>query len=178
MNAKAPIALSIQQSWNGKALSAYESVYLELEFRAKGLLLDFEAPFYNDPPPHLPAGSTPKLWEHEVVEFFLAHGDDYTEIELGPYGHYLVLQLKGYRNPIHTLSPIRYKAYLCRNRWMGTALIPWNFLPPAPWTYNAYAIHGQGASRRYLAAYPVPGDAPDFHQLRHFQPLQAEPAQL
>jgi hypothetical protein len=44
-------------------------------------------------------------------------------------------------------------------------------LPPGLGRVNAYAIHGQGANRRYLAAYSVGGTAPDFHRLDRFVPL-------
>jgi len=36
---------------------------------------------------------------------------------------------------------------------------------------NAYAIHGQGSERRYLAAHAVRGAAPDFHRLECFAAL-------
>jgi hypothetical protein len=42
-------------------------------------------------------------------------------------------------------------------------------LPPPPHRINAYAIHGQGTARRYLALHPVLGDEPDFHRLECFR---------
>ncbi|MEZ0373269.1 MAG: hypothetical protein ACAI44_29525, partial [Candidatus Sericytochromatia bacterium] len=149
-----------------------EKIRLELEFRPNGLLIDLEAPFYGDPAPEAEAGPTSELWEHEVVEVFIANGESYTEIELGPHGHYLVLRLEGQRNQVSKLHEIRYRVYPSPGRWLGTALVPFELLPPAPWTYNAYAIHGQGAARHYQARFPVPGQAPDFHKLEFFQPLE------
>ncbi|MBF2052253.1 MAG: hypothetical protein IGS03_02170 [Candidatus Sericytochromatia bacterium] len=166
----APV-ITLQHSWCGKSLPPHQWVRFELEQRPKGLLLDFVAPFYNDPAPGVEAGSCPGLWDYEVVEFFVAHGPRYTEIELGPHGHHLVLCLDGYRQVISEGHAIRYKAATLPGRWLGTALIPWELLPPQPWHYNAYAIHGSGATRSYIARHPVPGSAPDFHRLQHFQPF-------
>lgn len=163
--------LTIAKTWSGHPLPQSEQIHIELERRPKGLLIDFEAPFYEDAPPEAQPGPTWELWEHEVVELFIAHGDHYTEIELGPHGHYLVLGLEGTRQIVSSLHEIRYKVYRVPGRWMGTALIPWELLPPEPWTYNAYAIHGQGATRTYSACFPVPGPAPDFHQLPAFEAL-------
>ncbi|PKL75183.1 MAG: hypothetical protein CVV27_16705 [Candidatus Melainabacteria bacterium HGW-Melainabacteria-1] len=171
------LAQTIHRTWNGHALPASEQIRFEIERRPKGLLIDFEAPFYDDPAPLAPVGPTDGLWEHEVFELFIAcqtaEGalETYTEIELGPYGHYLVLCLAGRRQAVSKLHELRYKVYRSPGRWMGTALIPWELLPPSPWNYNAYAIHGQGATRTYQACFPVPGQAPDFHQLQYFQPL-------
>lgn len=167
-------ALTIAGTWNGHPLPVSEQIRMEIERRPKGLLIDFEAPFYDDPAPDCPPGPTPELWEHEVVEVFFAsqtQPNQYTEIELGPHGHYLVLRLDGVRNIVSQLHEIRYKFYRVPGRWMGTALVPWELLPPEPWNYNAYAIHGQGSTRIYSACFPVPGPAPDFHQLPTFQAL-------
>jgi hypothetical protein len=48
-------------------------------------------------------------------------------------------------------------------------------VPEGPWRFNAYAIHGVGAARRYLAHFPVPGPRPDFHRLECFGALEATP---
>lgn len=164
-------ALQINQTWNGHALAAKEQIQIELEHRPKGLLIDFSAPFYDDPAPAAEPGPTDGLWDYEVLEVFMANGQRYTEVELGPHGHYLVLQLNGYRHCVSKLQEIRYKTYRVASRWMGTALIPWELLPAAPWTYNAYAIHGQGSTRTYLAHFAVKGPEPDFHRLEAFQSL-------
>lgn len=162
----------IERNWSGHAMPASEQVRFEIELRPKGLLVDFEAPYHDDPVPDSPPGPTPGLWDYEVFELFIANGEQYTELELGPHGHYLLLRLKGYRQRVSELHEIRYKHYRVPGRWMGTALIPWELLPPRPWTYNAYAIHGQGPTRTYLARFPVPGDEPDFHRLACFAPLE------
>lgn len=165
-------ALRIAHTWNGLPLSQAEIIRMELEWRPNGLLIDFEAPFYADPPPSHPPGPCPQLWEHEVVEVFVAHEQRYTEIELAPGGQYLLLRLDGVRQIVSQGHLIRYRVYPSPGRWQGTALIPPELLPPRPWRYNAFAIHGQGITRRYAACFPVPGDQPDFHRLQHFAPLE------
>ena len=159
----------IHQDWTGQTLPESACFQLELESRKNGLLIDFKGPYYGDPAPIQPAGSCPELWEYEVIELFLAQGEQYTEIELGPAGHYLVLQLQGERNIISQGADIRYQCSTLHGRWMGTALIPWALLPPGPWTGNAYAIHGKGATRRYTCAFKAESAVPDFHRLESFQ---------
>jgi hypothetical protein len=58
---------------------------------------------------------------------------------------------------------------------VGAAWIPRAWLPRGADRVNAYAIHGRGPSRRYLAAFPVPGDQPDFHRLDRFGALALRP---
>lgn len=167
--------LTIAHTWNGHALEPRQHVKLELEWRYNGLMLDLLAPYYADPAPDAPAGPTDGLWDYEVVEVFLANGENYTEIELGPHGHYLVLCLNGYRQCVSKLHAIRYKHYHAPGLWMATALVPWELIPAGPWTFNAYAIHGQHEQRQYLAHFPVTGSQPDFHRLDCFQPLDVAP---
>ena len=44
--------------------------------------------------------------------------------------------------------------------------------PPSPWRANAYRIHGPPDARAYLAATPLPGPQPDFHQPQRFAPVE------
>ncbi len=161
----------VAQTWSGDPLPVSAQIIFELERRPQGLLIDFCAPAYQDPLPLQSPGSTPELWNYEVVEFFIACGDAYTEIELGPAGHYLLLKLKGYRHCLSQGHSLRYKTYLAAGYWMGTALIELADLPPEPWCFNAYAIHGQDSSRQYQVAFTGPATVPDFHQLECFQTL-------
>jgi hypothetical protein len=105
-----------------------------------------------------------------VFELFIAGTTDaYTEIELGPHGHFIVLQLEGERNIVSHGHAIAYSARIEGRRWWAKARVPLDLLPPRPWRANAYAIHGIGEGRRYLACQAVPGPAPDYHQLRFFR---------
>ncbi|MGV3525055.1 MAG: hypothetical protein ACO1RX_12565 [Candidatus Sericytochromatia bacterium] len=165
--------LLIAQTWNGHAVPRAEQIALELELRTQGLLFDFEAPFYDDPAPQAPPGSLDGLWDYEVVELFVGQAGTarYTEIELGPHGHHLVLCLNGIRQRESAGHDLRHKVYRAPGRWGATALVPFDLLPPQPWVFNAYAIHGTGSTRSYRAAHAVPGPAPDFHQIDRFQAL-------
>lgn len=136
--------------------------------------IEVEADFFGDPAPPSPPGPTDRLWEHEVVELFLVgDGERYTEIELGPHGHHLVLQLDGVRRVVRARIPIAYEVTRTGDRWRGVARVDAALLP-APRRWNAFAIHGVDAARRYCAAVPVPGPAPDFHRLDAFAPWPPE----
>lgn len=170
--------LRIDKTWKGLPLPLHAQSYLEMERRPAGVLLDFSTPFYEDPPPPVSTEgeivSTPELWNYEVLELFIAHGEQYTEIEVGPHGHYLVLRFQGMRQRVSEGHPLRYKSYVESGQWMGTLLIENQYLPPEPWSFNAYRIHGVEASRCYLSAFAQSEEAmyPDFHQLPSFQPLR------
>ena len=106
-----------------------------------------------------------------VELFLLGAASSYIEIELGPHGHYLVLQLKGVRHMTGAHIPMIYTTERRGERWRGRAQLPLTHLPKGVDRANAYAIHGTGDQRRYLAAVPVPGDKPDFHRLDAFEPF-------
>jgi hypothetical protein len=166
--------MEIRGLWDGTPARPDEHVTVDAATRGEIFEVTVKAPFHDDPPPPAPAGSTPGLWEYEVVELFVAgEGDGYVEIELGPHGHFLVLSLRGYRDVIRTERSIDYSARINAARWQGQARIPAALLPASPQRMNAFAIHGRGALRRYLALYPTPGASPDFHRLDCFGPWPA-----
>jgi hypothetical protein len=172
------IPLRITRTWDGAAAPADEHVTVTVTDSPDGLRVAVEAPAHGDPPPctpeggPAPVGATWALWDHEVVELFVLGADDhYTELELGPHGHHLLLRLHGRRNLVERLLPVDATWRTAGGRWQAEAVLPVGVLPPRPWRVNAYAIHGTGAARRYLAWAPVPGPQPDFHRLEHFLPL-------
>lgn len=181
------LSLVIARTWDGEALGEAERVRVEMAaVDGEHLRIRVDAPFHDDPPPAGPPGPTDRLWEHEVVELFLAGVDSgrgvaYTEVELSPHGHHLVLRLEGVRRVVEQGLPLRYRCSVAPaaggvgggHRWSGEALLPLRLLPPRPpgrtaFGVNAFAIHGSGAARRHLAAYPLPGERPDFHQPERF----------
>ncbi len=167
-------ALRIDRTWDGRRARPDEIARLEIEPRGGHLVLRVDAPFHGDPPPASPPGSTEGLWEHEAVEAFLLGRDgEYLEIELGPHGHYLVLRFRGPRKAVARGIPLGYEARIEGDRWRGTAAIPFERLPAGIDRVNAYAVHGSGPGRRHLAAFPVPGDRPDFHRPEAFGPFDA-----
>lgn len=169
--------IAIAQTWDGHPARAHERASIVVAAQEQGLCLTVEAPFHDDPPPEAPPGPLWGLWEHEVVELFIVGPHQrYLEVELGPHGHHLALRLEGRRNPVEHGMAMDFEVHRDARSWTGRALLPWAWLPPRPWTWNAYAIHGQGSLRRHLAAHPVPGDQPDFHRLERFAPWPPPPS--
>lgn len=170
------VLVEIGFTWDGVPVGPDERVRVVLQREGSDLVVDVDAPFHGDPAPSGPVGPTDALWEHEVVELFVAGlapagaPVPYLEVELSPHGHHLVLDLVGVRNPVRTGLPLEYVATVSGDRWRGVARVPLRWLPARPARFNAYAIHGGGASRRYLAMTPVPGPTPDFHRLERFSP--------
>ena len=148
-----------------------EHAAVQARVEGDSLCVEVEAAFHGDAPPPGPPGPAERLWEHEVVELFLlGDGERYLEIELGPHGHHLVLRLEGRRRVVEQGLAIAYEARREGAAWSGRARLPAAWLPPGLARCNAYAIHGTGAARRHLAAFPVPGPEPDFHCLERFGP--------
>lgn len=166
--------LRIESLWNGEPAQPDEVVVVQLTGDEDHLILSVDAPYHGDPPPEGSPGSRWKLWNHEVVEVFisgLGHPTPYLEVELGPHGHHLVIQLQGERGVVHAQLPLAYQAQIRGDRWSATAWVPRHYLPLPPHRINAFAIHGQADDRRYLAWSPPLGDTPDFHRLESFLPI-------
>jgi hypothetical protein len=172
------VTFAVDRTWDGARAPASEVVSARLSARSHessrggpdDLLWWFDAPFHDDPPPPSAPGPTDRLWEHEVVELFLANHADpvrYLEIEVGPGGHHLVLHLEGVRRPVATLLPLELTVTRDGDRWQAEVVVPaaWrSWLGPGPLRANVTAIHGVGAARRYLSTVALPGSVPDFHQ--------------
>ena len=161
--------LRIGQTWSGEPLPAEEEATLIQSWEDNDLVLRVEAPLADDPAPKQPPGPVWGLWEYEVVELFLVGEDGrYTEIELGPHGHHLVLRLQGVRRIVEQELPIHFEAMRREDRWTGTARVPRRLLPNPIQRLNAYAIRGTGRQRCFMAWSPVPGEEPDFHRIGLF----------
>jgi len=164
--------LIIDHTWDGRPALPGEAVTLDLALGEDGLSIVVDAPLHDDPAPEQPPGPTWALWEHEVVELFvLGEGERYTEVELGPWGHHLVLRLEGRRNPVDKLLPIDVTVERSGGRWRASTILPRRLLPPGVLRCNATAAHGPPEARRYLSWQALPGDRPDFHRLGCFVPL-------
>ncbi len=163
----------VAHTWDGVPVAAADVVEFSVRLTDNVLSIEVSAPFYGDSPPLGPEGEMDGLWDYEVVELFLLGVDgQYVEVEMGPHGHYLVLLLSDVRQVKQKLKPTHFSSQVKGNTWQGKLQLPTDQLP-LPFThFNAYAIHGQGVGRHFLAAHPVPGEKPDFHQPRFFAPLR------
>ncbi len=169
--------IEIRGTWDGGELEGHERAVFEVCVdRAAGrLALVVEASYHGDPAPKAPPGPLDGLWEYEVVELFLLGSEQrYLEIELGPHGHHLGLRLEGRRRVVERDIGIELRTRRLGRHWRGEASLDLEWLPPGLHAANAYAMHGRGPDRRFLAAHPVPGPEPDFHRLECFAPLSLE----
>jgi len=161
----------VDSTWDGDPLGIDERVEVQIELGSAGAKIEIDAPYHGDPSPP-DRGSTPQLWDYEVVELFLLGAEEhYLELEFGPHGHYLALELRGVRNVVASGMALKYQARVAGARWTGVAHVPAALIPPGMVALNAYAIHGLGTRRRYLAMAPVGGSVPDFHTLAAFWPI-------
>jgi len=166
--------LTIDTTWDGTPVPDGPQVQLRREGRH--LRVDITAQRYGADPVEGPPGRRWRLWEHEVVEVFIAGpgadtDTEYIELELAPTGHWLALRLRGTRNIVDDDLSVEAWATCHDDRWAGSLRLPLDTLPPGPLRVLATAAHGPAGSRRYLSHVPLPAPAPDFHQLHRFTPL-------
>jgi hypothetical protein len=177
---------TLATTWDGQPLPAAEHVHVELrrfrEGTRRGLEVHVDAPYHGDPPPPSPPGSTPGLWEHEVVELFVqGPGSSYLEIEVGPHGHHLVLRLADVRRPLAMGLPLDLDVVRTPERWSATFRVPPLWIGGGGEVSNGaargldgelrgnlFACWGANDRRHYAARFPVPGPQPDFHQPARF----------
>lgn len=169
---------TVARTWDGDQARPDEIARVGAWVDGAGLRVCVDAPFHGDAAPAAPPGRVMRLWEHEVVEVFLVgRGADYIEIELGPWGHFLVLRLDGPRRVVRDDIEAVWTVERRDGRWRGEARIDAGHLPAGLTRWNAFAIHGSVEARRYLAAHPLPGPAPDFHRIDafpRFEPLDPD----
>jgi hypothetical protein len=168
-------SLKIRKSWNGEEALSSENAELTFSITHRELRIQLEASFHNDPAPPVPTGTCEGLWNYEVVELFLLGASgNYLEIELGPHGHYLIYHLSGIRQVTACLTPLNCRTEISGHLWRGSIAVDLKNPDITPLqSVNAYAVHGQGTERRFLAAFPLPGKTPDFHQPHYFKSLDA-----
>ena len=155
----------LQKTWDGLAISPSEFVSVHFYYGDTHSNIEIKSPYYNNEAPPEPMQSLWRLWEFEVVEiFFVGDNQLYTELEFGPHGHYLGLQLDGPRNIIKKHIPVEYKAEIDNDFWTGLATVENAYLPEEIKRINCFAIHNCENSRRYLSYTRLPGEKPDFHQ--------------
>ena len=187
--------ITIANKWDGSP-GDVAPAYVDLTISADegDLIIEINAPFHNNRRPSK-SGRCPNLWEYEVVELFIAttqapnfSSAPYLEFIVGPHGNWLIIGFTGEgkwdecddtitleQEPVVTIDPVT-------NRWNATISFPCSHMPEPEcdpmlplslkWLFNAFAMFGDDpASRVCMACHPVPGDAPNFHQLKYFKPM-------
>lgn len=178
------------------SLSYY--ITLSISSSTGDIVIRVDAPYHNDPKPSSPRGKLDDLYNYEVVELFFSgipydEGSNdsnvpYLEMGIGPHGHYyLIFFMKEgdwdtADNSICLDNLPNINIDDQTNRWTAEILVPFYLLPEptcgedlsVAWNFNAYAIHGQGFAREYLAYSTLPNntDKPNFHQLQYFQHIE------
>ena len=187
--------LAINKTWEGKpSVAAPYKITFSINAMTGDVVINIDAPFFNDPAPPGEPGKCAKLHDYEVVEVFIAAypGDDdnaqfspYLEVKVSPHGHYglvFFLQEGDFANMDTSLDLDKLPACKINNkigRWTAEVNVPSFFLPEpvcgddlsVTWMVNAFAMHGTADQREFLAHSAVPGPRPNFHQLRYFVPL-------
>jgi hypothetical protein len=136
-----------------------------------------------------------------VCELFIAGSDGYIELEVGPGGHVLLLEMLPPPAPpctvrrgigqlrvasaavFHTDTSIREPnpAKEKKSEWVAVIELPLAILPQPPLSANLVSIFSHADQRVHISAVPLPGQLPNFHQPAAFeaislpQPLQVGP---
>ena len=162
----------IAHTWDG--LPVKNAPTVRLSWSAEHLHVAIASPKFGANDVDGPPQRHWRLWEHEVVELFIAGpgaAPKYIELELAPTGHWLALRLHGTRNIIDDDVPVSASAVDHGTHWEGQLTIGRDQLPAGPLRVLATAAHGPPECRRHLAHVPLPGPEPDFHQLDRFTAL-------
>ncbi|KAL7981976.1 hypothetical protein Chor_001033 [Crotalus horridus] len=137
----------IEHTWNSLPVS-HDPIIISLSPENTGILMELNAPFFNDPPapPGEPGKPFDGLWDYE--------GTHCSKMPM--HGQHLVLFLCGKRNICRKELPLIFEVSKTTTKWRGRAHLPWNFFPPNTDRFNAFAIHGTDVNRTYEALYPIP----------------------
>ena len=163
------------------------SPQVSLEHTTNGVAFDVRAPWWQNLAPEGPPRSVWGLWNFEVVEIFIVgDGGRYLELEINPYGHYLMLMLSAPRKiEQKQMSPKQMHCVRASGgsdlnarqaSWSATGLISADDLPVpyrdqemVPyWRVNSFWCFSNHAQRYHCCAYPLPGEQPNFHQPQYF----------
>ncbi len=162
----------IDTEWDGTEIAEIDQIQIDVELTEVGLQIQFVSWMHDDDCPPTkpdPEKGTWELWNYEVVEIFVVgENGEYTEIEMGSWGHHLLLQLDGPRSIVRKEIPMQYEALDGDGRWVGNGFVERKWLPEKIVRANAFAIHTTGDKRRYCCHTPLPGPQPDFHQPDRF----------
>ena len=169
--------LGLDRLWDGTPAPAGVGGAARLEIAGPEVVLAWDVALRGTA--NLPDGA-PRfldgLWEHDVVELFLAPAAPsagparYLELEAGAGGHWLALALADVRVRGRDLRnwDVRVEGAVHGARWRGRLRAPLadvrSVAGDPPWRGMAAAGLGSHGERVLLASTPLPGDRADFHQ--------------
>jgi hypothetical protein len=161
-----------------------QATQVRVAYDVHGLLLRFDCVDRDIWATHLRRDEP--LWEEEVVEVFVAPGEDdppeYVEIEVNPLGAIFdarVTNPDGRRDSMRvdaTWNAVGLVAVVFRpspGTWSAELEIPWDDLcggiPPRVWRANFFRIERpRDGDHEFSSWSPTFADPPDFHKPAHF----------
>ena len=177
--------LDLSRSWNGEAAPPGLGGRARLAVDSGLLVLTWDLALPTEPRvPSVPVGYVDGLWEHDVIELFVAGGSDrhrYLELEFGFAGHRLALAFDGPRNRVADLREVAPEVIseVRRGRWRGRAALPVAVVEKhagrRPWHGLTCAVTGPRKNRVHLCWPRLPGERPDFHQPQAWAPMLPRP---
>ncbi|XP_077553381.1 UPF0462 protein C4orf33 homolog [Haemaphysalis longicornis] len=155
----------LSKSCNGSELPGQPYLFHLAMVEKDEIPLEMKAAFFDDvcQPPGPAGGSSVYLSQYEVFQIaFVGTEGYYTQLEIGPYGHYLVILGSVSGSFLKMDLTVSYAANVDRYRslWRASLKIPVSYLPPGLKSMNAWAQHGRPSERRVLALYPPPAGSP------------------
>jgi hypothetical protein len=178
--------LRLDRQWNGSAAPGGLGGLVTVQSQGARFCWSWELALAASPSvPAAPVGLVDGLWEHDVVELFLVDSrgpdDHYLELEVGPSGHWLGLELRGVRQRVRLLEDARPRidTKVSDGLWRGRLELDLSYVREivgiTPWRGLAAAVLGTEIAndRAFLTSSVLPSERPDFHQPRAFGVIAA-----
>ncbi|XP_075752421.1 uncharacterized protein LOC142818066 isoform X2 [Rhipicephalus microplus] len=151
----------ISKSCNGSEVLGQPYLFHLAMAEGDAIPMEMKAAFFDDTcqPPGPAGGSSIYLREYEVFQIAFVGSDGYyTQVDIGPYGHYLVTFGNIAGSTLKVDLTLSYAVNVDRYRrvWRASVRIPVSYLPPGVTSMNAWARHGRPNARHELALYPPP----------------------
>lgn len=170
--------IHITRKWSGEPAPATRHAEARILWTAESLIVRYvcrqEEPLTVSSNPQVHT-KTPRLWDRDVCELFLAPGPNtperYFEFEASPAGEWVDIEITftatGRKTDLEFDSGMKAAARVLANQTIIGIAIPWNSCIPKPisgdrWRVNLFRCVGIG-EERYLAWQPTFTAEPNFH---------------